>query len=267
MSKWHSFGVFFAAAHLGFKEVFAERLVLFGSFLTYATLVVAYSNVFHGIPAKDIAIHNLTASDMIWYFGATELILFCSSFTYFKELQYNIQNEQICLSLLRPCPVWIVLIGEWIGQTSARFLILFLPCVALVGIMAGGSNPSLQSMAGYVLSLPLASLIMLCFYFIIGASCLWFSQADPAALIWQKSLFFFGALLWPLVIYPSFLQILAWISPFPSILAVPAQWTLGNSTTILMSGLFHQLVWVALSLLLASAVNRAMLRRIQKKGI
>lgn len=266
MNLRHNLTVFAAAARLGLKAMFAERLVLFGSFLTYAALVVAYSNIFRNIPAQDLTNYHLTLSGMIWYFGATEFVIFCTSFSQFKEVQYDIQTEQIYLSLLRPCSHWIVRVGEWTGQSVTRFLVLFLPSMALVAFMAGDFGPGFGKMLGYVASLPMAMLILLCSNFMLGVACLWIVQADPAYWVWNKFLFFFGALLWPLTLYPPFLCVVAWISPFPSIFAAPAQWMLNTSAPALLGGAAHQMIWLVFSVMLVMAVSRAMLRRIQKSG-
>lgn len=266
MTLSHSFKVFIASARLGFKEVFAERLLLLGSFIIYGTLVVAYSSVFRGIPPEDLAAHQLTLSQMIWYFGATEFVLFCSSFNHFKELQYDIQNDNIHLSLLRPCPVWVLRVGEWAGQSLARSIVLFVPCFGLIAFMAGGVGFDVFRSAGFIISLPLATLILLCFYFILGTTCLWLTQAEPAFWVWQKCLFLFGALLWPLLLYPDIFNFIAWVTPFPAILAAPAQWALDTGVILLIGGYVHQVFWSLVLLALAAWVNRAMLHSLQKSG-
>jgi ABC-2 type transport system permease protein len=266
MNFRHQLTVFVAAAKLGFKEIFAEPIVLLGSFLTYATLIIAYGNVFKGISPEDLAANHLTLSEMIWYFGATELTFFCCSSVHFREVQNDIQNEQIHLSLLRPCPVWVVRIGEWAGQSVARFLSLIIPSLAVVLLMAGGITPNPARFLGFIASLPLATTILLCSYFMIGVSCLWMKQSEPTFWIWQKALFFFGALLWPFALYPPLLRQIAWLTPFPAILAAPAQWTLNIGDLPLLKGFAHQVFWTVVFVALVAAVNRAVLRRLQDSG-
>lgn len=266
MNVWHKMGVFIFAARLGFKEVFAEGLILFGTFLSYSSLVVAYSNVFRGIPAEDLAANGLTISKIIWYFGITEFVLFSGASIHFKELQYDIQNDQIHLSLLRPCPVWVVRIGEWFGQALARFAVLTVPCLTLTGFFAGSMDISLVHLWGLIFSLPFASLLLICFGFMLGSSCLWLKQAEPAFWIWQKLVFLLGALLWPLALYPNVLQKLVWFTPFPSILAVPGNWALNNDAWSFFGGFASQVFWVVVCLIAVSATNRAVLRRIQNSG-
>lgn len=266
MSFRHGLSVFWAALRIGIKGMLAEPLVLLGSFVIYAALVVAYGNVFRGIPADDLARYHLSLSEMIWYFGATEFVLFCSSLSQFKDVQYDIQNDRIHLSLLRPCPHWIVRLGEWSGQSIARFLVLVVPSFALVSVMAGGSHAGAVRFFGLLMGLPLGVFILLCSNFVIGVSCLWLKQADPFFWVWQKLLFVLGALLWPLAIYPPLLRSSAWLTPFPSVLAVPAQWLLDSDVLLLAAGFGHQLFWALIMIGVTAAVNRAMLRSMQNSG-
>lgn len=259
--------VFATTFHLGVKEIFAQRLVLFGTFLTYATLVVAYCAVFRSLPQEYLTPHNLTHEDLMAYFCSTEFVLFCASFTFFKEMQYDIQNDHIHLSLLRPCPVWLVYLGRWSGQTFARALVLLAPCAILAHAVNPSFTPSLGTFVGFAASLPCALVILLCANFIVGISCLWFRQSEPSFWIWQKFMFLFGALLWPLALYPPFMRAFAWTTPFPAVLAVPGNWMIATSDwTALALGGAHQIVWMIVFVALTALSDRALLRRIQDGG-
>ena len=127
---------------------------------------------------------------------------------------------------MRPCPLWIVKLGDGTGRFLARFLVLLAPCLTLTGFVAGEAFPGAGRLLGMALSAVLASPLLVASYFMLGASCLWVKQAEPMFWIWQKSMFLFGGLLWPLALYPPAVQKLAWFTPFPAMLAAPAQWGL-----------------------------------------
>lgn len=261
-------GVLTTTFRLGFKEALAQRLVLFGSFLTYATLVVSYGAVFKSLPQEYLTPHQLTREDMMAYFCVTEFVIFCSSFTSFKEIQYAIQNDLIHLSLLRPCPVWIVFFGRWLGQSIARALVLLVPCAVLAHTVNPTFMLSVNAFAGFIASLPGALAMLLCANFVVGISCLWFRQSEPSFWIWQKFMFFFGALLWPLALYPPLLRAIAWATPFPAMLAFPGSWIMSRNETMLTLALggTHQLVWAIVFFVLTALADRALLRRIQSGG-
>ena len=258
--------VFATAMRLGFKQVLSEWLSLLGGFLMYSTLIIAYAGVFRWIPTEDLTTRQLTLQQLIWYIGTTEFVLFCGSFVHFKELQYEIQTDQIHLSLLRPCPVWVVRLGEWSGQYVGRFVALVLPSFTLVYFTADQQGLTLSAALGIMLSLPMAGLIMLLWNFIIGVSCVWLMQAEPAFWIWQKCLFLFGALLWPLALYPSLMGKLVWLTPFPAILSVVGGWVISNDLTTHIGGFLHQIFWLTAFIALVAAINRAVLRHIQRSG-
>ena len=259
----HGLSVFAEAARLGLKHTLSERLLLLGSFLLYAAIIVAYSAVFRAIDPASIAAYKLTQADLIWYMGVTEFMIFSTSTFQYREFQEEIRSGAIDLLLVRPCPLWIVKLGDGTGRFVARFLVLLAPCLTLTGFVAGEAFHGAASLLGMVLSAVLASPLLTASYFMLGASCLWVRQAEPVFWIWQKSMFLFGGLLWPLALYPPAVRRLAWFTPFPAMLAAPAQWGLPGGGWGLAAAALHQMFWVWMILLAMARVNRALLRSIQ----
>jgi ABC-type uncharacterized transport system permease subunit len=119
-------------------------------------------------------------------------------------------------------------------------------------------------MLGALLCAGLAGPLLTASYFMLGASCMWLRQAEPAFWIWQKSMFLLGGLLWPLALYPSAVRHLAWLTPFPALLAVSAQWSLPGGGWWLAAGVLHQVFWGAAIVFAMARVNRALMRAIQE---
>jgi ABC-2 type transport system permease protein len=264
MRLGHGLSVFAAAARLGFKHALNEWLLLLGAFLIYATIILAYAGVFRAIAPADLAIHGLSAAHLIWYVGLTEFVLFCTSTFLFREFQNEIRSGQIDLFLVRPCPVWIVKLGEGCGQYLARLLTLSVPCVALAGFTAGEAGPDAGAILGLLLSAQLSSVLLVGSFFMVGASCLWVRQSEPIFWIWQKSMFVLGGLLWPLSFYPPALRYFAWLTPFPAMIASPAQWGQTGEAWLLAAGCLDQIFWAVTMLFALSRVDRAVLRAIQR---
>ncbi len=266
MKFTHALRVVWGAARLGFRHILGERLTLFGNFFLFALLIIAYSGVFRWIPPEDLARHHLIYAQMVWYLGVTEFTLFCSSPFCFKVIQNDIQTEQIHLHLLRPCPVWIVRLGEWSGHFVGRFCVMVLPAFLLTAWKADGLIPTSWSFLGVLIGLACASVIYHMSFFMIGITCLWLPQAEPVHWLWQKCTFLFGALLWPLALYPSVLQGFVWFTPFPALLAASGTWVLDGNLGMLFLGLLAQFFWVAVFLFLGDRANRLLLNRIQNEG-
>ncbi len=262
----HRISVFIVAARLGLKNLLAEPLALLGGFMIYAVLIIAYGSVFKAISADELQGYHLTTTQLVWYLGVTEFVLFCGSSSHFRELQNDIQNDAIYMALLRPSPMWVVRLGDWAGQYLGRFLVLSLPSFGLIWCVAGGATPPAITFIRMLSALPVAGMILLISYFIVGASSLWLKQAEPLFWIWQKCLFLLGALLWPLVLYPDLLRHLIWLTPFPAVLATPASFLLARENSDLLLTVIHQLVWLLIGLCGVAVLNRALLSRIQREG-
>jgi ABC-2 type transport system permease protein len=74
--------------------------------------------------------------------------------------------------------------------------------------------------------------------------------------LWQKLMFVLGGLMLPLELYPGVVQRAAAFTPFPSLLAGPASFVLGNGF-VTPGALARQLVvWSAVAALVAAAIFR-----------
>ena len=263
MRPGHGIAVLAESARLGLKHTLGERLLLLGSFLLYGAVMLTYSAVFRAVGTSSIAGFGLSQANLIWYMGVTELVLFCTPTFQFREFQHEIHSGDIDLLLVRPCPLWIVKLGDGTGRFWARLLVLSVPCLTLTGIVAGGGFPGIGRMAGALLCAGLASPLLTASLFMLGASCLWVRHADPIYWIWHKCLFLLGGLLWPLALYPAAVRHFAWATPFPAMIAAPAQWGLPGGEWWLAAALLHQLFWVAAILLVMAKAGNAMLRTVQ----
>ncbi|HBM91269.1 MAG TPA: hypothetical protein DD400_05295 [Rhodospirillaceae bacterium] len=258
--KWE---LFLASSRMGFKNVLADKILIAGSFLIYAMIVILYGGLIKLIPDADLAVYGFSHAQMIWYIGTTEFILFTSSSWSFKEVQGDFTSGEAHLRILRPASYAFVRFSFWSGESLARVVILFPLYFILIGWFSGEFVLSWIGFLGLLLSMPLAALMMNCGAYIIGASCLWFVQSEPAAWIWQKSIFLLGAMLWPLVFYPVWAQNIVWMLPFHGILAHGGNWALDLPMQTYVFGFINQIIWAVLSLWGLRRFDRLVLRRVQ----
>ena len=141
MTFLHGATVFAEAARLGLKHTFSERLLLAGSFLVYASIMIAYAAVFRAANPASLAPYGFTQADLIWYMGLAEFVLFCTYSFQYREFQAELRSGEADLLLVRPCPIWVVKLGDGVGRFAARLLVLVAPCLALIGVIAGGAGP------------------------------------------------------------------------------------------------------------------------------
>jgi ABC-2 type transport system permease protein len=264
MNMKHRLSVFLLCARMGFRHMAGNKLVIFGSFLIYAVIMLMYAGVIKLIPDADLAPFGFSHAQMIWYLGTTEFLLFSSNSWSFKEVQSSFQSGEAYLGMLRPTPLAFVRFSFWTGESFLYALILFPLYFCFMGVLSGVFVMEGWHVLGLWLSMPMASVMMNSSFYIIGASCLWFVQAEPAFWIWQKLIFLLGALLWPLFFYPHWAQEILQFLPFYGILAHGGNWTLDLPAATYAFGFLNQAVWAILFLLFLRWFDRVILRRVQK---
>ncbi|MDD3182129.1 MAG: hypothetical protein PHD48_04915 [Alphaproteobacteria bacterium] len=267
MISRHSLAVFKHCVAIGFRQTIAQKVHLIGVMVMYTAIMVIYSGMIRMIPDSDLAPFALTHVQMIWYLGTTEFVLFSCSSWGMKEVQNDFLSGQADLALLRPVSDSFLRISDWAGQSLARVLLLLIPYFLLILFLAGEATMSIGHFLGLVLSMPCAAFMMLCATYMIGASCLWFVQSEPASWIWQKAIFLFGAMLWPVVFYPVWLRSFVWFTPFPGILMLAGNWTLHMGLASYLLGFVHQILWSFVFYKAVVFVDRAILKRIQTGGL
>ena len=262
----HALGVFKIGLLNGFKQTMAEKIIFLGSFLVYATIMLLYAGIIKLIPDGDLVKHGFTHAQMIWYLGITEYMLFTCTSWGFKEVQNEFWDGRSDFALLRPFPASLTRVAIWSGESLARALVLIVPSLAVLTALTGTVELSPLGLLGVIASMPMSILMMLCAAYMIGASCLWFVQAEPAFWIWQKSIFLLGPMVWPMAFYPLWLKGVMWASPFPGILRQAGQWAIGHSLAEIAFGFAHQLIWCALLFLIMRRFDSVVLRRVQTGG-
>jgi len=262
----HQGRVFAHCLKMGIAQMRAEKIVLFGIFMIYATIMILYGGVVRMIPEAELVRFGLTQAQMIWYMGTTEFLVFAASGWMFKEVQNDFMSGQADFALLRPYSDSLLRVSIWSGQAFARLLVLFPAYLFFMFVMTGSMSMDAAHLLGLILCMPLSCFMMLCASYVIGASCLWFVQAEPASWLWQKSLFLLSAMLWPIVLYPLWLQTFAWFTPFPGMLMIAGNWTLDLPWWKYAAAFAHQIAWAFIFAKMIGQFDRIILRRIQQQG-
>jgi ABC-type uncharacterized transport system permease subunit len=251
---------------MGLRDGWSEKLVLLGTLMVYGVIIMLYAGVMRMIPPADIAPLGLTQSQMIWYIATTEFILFAAPSWGFKDIQNEINTEQVHLDIIRPFSPALLRIAFWYGEAIVRFCVLFPFYILTATYFAEAFEPSLLDLLGIIACAPLSLFMALVMYYAVGTSCLWVVQSEPAYWVVHKGIFLLGAMIWPIVFYPDWLGAISWFTPFPAILAVCGKWVLGSSALELGAAFAHQVVWAVLILYALMKFERIVLRRIQGEG-
>lgn len=251
---------------MGFKRSLTSKAFVAGTLITYTTLMILFSGVIKMIPPSVLAPYGLNHVQMIWYMGGGELMTFLGIGWAFKELQSDYQAGIVQSSLIRPSSYLLMRGSLWYGECMVRALIMLPYYLILIPLLSDGTHLPLRSVLSFMAALPISMLISTCSACVIGSLCLWIMQGEPAYWIWEKLTFLLGAMLWPLSLYPMFLQHAVWFTPFPAIVSAGAGAVLHTDMMRVLLVFAHQLIWAGIFLFGLRIFDRKVLRRIQSVG-
>lgn len=225
----------------------------------YALILFVFSRlwpaVLEGLPHAE-----LDPDHLVWYLAITEWIVLS-----FPPIHTDVEDEvrrgDLAYRLLRPVPYPLARLSESIGELVVRLASLA-PVGFGLAYLLTGELPVAPARMLWLLPLGLAaSLLMVLFGFAIGLTSLRLHDCRPIYWVWQKSAFVLGAMFVPLHLYPQWLQDLAWLTPFPSMLYAPGTVALGLPPQDAALALARLLAWSAgVCLLLRVQYRRAIAR-------
>jgi ABC-2 type transport system permease protein len=101
----------------------------------------------------------------------------------------------------------------------------------------------------------------------VALAAFWLTRTQAVAQAYLLVLLFLGGEAAPLALLPMWVRAAAWLSPFRWMLAFPAELLVGRvAPAQALTGMAMQVLWAALSLVLAAFCWRAALRRYTAVG-
>ena len=250
---------------MGWLGAWAQKSMLIGFFMFYCVLVSVWASVWYMVPEATMKGLGLTYVQVVWYFIFTELLMFSTSHLY-REIEEDIRSGQMTMFFVRPVSYVLLKGAEWLGYSCLRASFLF-PLVLLLGFAL--TREFVLDMRALVM-LPVmifcALFIWMMFQIVIGLTAAWVQSARPVNMIFQKTAFVLGGLLVPITYYPDFLQIVAWMTPFPAILYAPASVVLNSDWPHIYAMLALQGLWMVLSLIVVALIKSGFEDYMLKKG-
>ncbi|GAB5390240.1 MAG: ABC-2 family transporter protein [Alphaproteobacteria bacterium] len=263
-----TFGALAAMLKLGVIEGYTETAATVGRALTYGMIVAVMWSIWRITPLGEAfkSGQSYSMEQLVWYVALTELIIFSTAHL-FREVQDEIRSGALTCQIVRPVAWPLLTITRWYGRFLAQLsLLAIVGSVVSLVLTKGAWVIPLSSLPLLVPMLLLAGLLGTMGQFAVGVACLWAGKSEPVYWIWQKSVFVLGGLLIPLGFYPELLQSIAWATPFPAMLHVPAMTALGTDANALWLALGNQVLWAVLFSLASWLLWRGTLKRIGKIG-
>jgi ABC-2 type transport system permease protein len=209
----------------------------FRSGFTYrlASLYTALQNLFFGSirAAVLIALYSQIETDQMAGFTLIEVLTFTAfsqalispiSFWGNWELASAIQSGKIVSELTKPYQLYSFQMSRFLGKAVYEFIFSSLPVIlGFILIFSIDLPTSAARIAACLLSFVLAVLLAFNWSFILNCICFWTIDAKGFGDITYYAAMLLSGLLLPVAFFPEWLQSIAYSSPFPWMLNVPAE--------------------------------------------
>lgn len=234
-----------AAFALGWRNAAAEGWLVLSRCALYFLICMVWNRIWlvSDLSAIDLPF-AVSHQQLIQYLLVTELVVSAVAH-YYREVAETIQSGQVFCLLTRPIGYLGFTLATNLGKMAWGLATIggtaLLCSLWFVGTLPFPAHASLL----ILLSLLLGFGLYLLFQLSIGVAAAWLGNVSPLYWGLQKTLFVLGGLVVPVFFYPLWVQWLAWATPFPAMLYLPAVAATGQTTLSIWQILGIQLLWLA----------------------
>lgn len=257
-------GKYLAFARAAARRTLADRTVLIGRTVFLGVILFAFSRIWQVIGASH-ALPGLGPRELVWYLAITEWSVL-SVPPLFLAIEGEVRSGDVACRLVRPVGYVGAQISEAVGEAALRLTVMA-PCAAGFAYLLSGGLPA--DPRGLWLAVPLgilATFIAILFMAAIGLSAFWIVDTSPFFWIWQKLTFVLGGLLFPLELYPDWLQRIAHVTPFPLMCWAPGRMALGFAPRSALASGAEGVTWVAILIGLLVVMSQRARARLTVNG-
>jgi ABC-2 type transport system permease protein len=183
------------------------------------------------------------------------------------ELAERVRSGDVVVDLYRPADLQLWWLASWWGRAAYTVLARGLPPVILGALVFDLVWPDgVTGWAAFGVSLALASAIGFAIRFCSNLTAFWLLDNRGLDQLVTLVLTFFGGLLLPLVLFPSWLESIAWALPFAAMIQLPAEIFMGVHDGSLLAALALQGLWVVVLFGLGRVMLSAATRKVVIQG-
>jgi ABC-2 type transport system permease protein len=218
------------AEYVGFARIAAvqvatDRGELLGRLAFVVVILGVFSALWRAVGEAGMPL-PVDTPVMVWYLAVTEWIVL-SPLPVHVDIESDVRRGDIAYQVGRPYSYLTALFAQGVGALAVRAPLVGLTAFACALGFTGRLPP--ESSLGAVVPFGLVAMIVLYgLYVLTGLAAFWLGDVTPLFWVWQKLLFILGGLMLPLAIYPEWMQRVAWLTPFPALLAGPADFMIGG---------------------------------------
>lgn len=232
---------------------------VFGYLRAYILIAVAAAST------DDLA--GWSEADLVTFAFLTQALLAGTGAFGEPELAERVRSGDVVVDLYRPADLQLWWLASWWGRAGYTLLARGLPPVVLGALVFDLVWPSdLAQWAAFTVSLVLASTIGFGIRFCSNLTAFWLLDNRGLDQLITLVLTFFGGLLVPIVLFPSWLEAVAWALPFAAMLQLPAEVFMGVYDGPLVGALALQVGWVVALFVLGRLMLSAATRKVVIQG-
>jgi ABC-2 type transport system permease protein len=261
LRKYSWVGYISARANLAYFGEVAARIIFLGVilFIFLRLWTVTYSETGSAV------LGGFTLAQMLWYLAMTEAMVL-SSPRVSEAVDEDVRTGAIAVQLLRPLYYPAYRLWTTLGERFIRFLLNAAVGAGIVLFFVGPIPFTIQGLAMFAVSLPLAFTLDFLGYFLVGIAAFWMEDTSGLRLIYSRLIMIVGGMLIPLELFPPVAQPVLQLLPFASILYTPARLFVNPDLSYFMQAIPLQVAWVAMLTGAVIAIYRIAVQKIQGNG-
>ncbi|HEY0393100.1 MAG TPA: ABC-2 family transporter protein [Candidatus Elarobacter sp.] len=242
------------------------RFDVFTSIASVLVRVYLLRMVWIALYARNAAPSELPLHAIITYSTVALLMGLVMDIDQTRALHDKLHDGSIATDFMKPIYVPLYLFADGSGEVLFH-AVLIVPSLVLALVIVHIDVPSLPVLAVFFVSFVLGYLVGFCINFILNCIAFWTLEIHAARLIvtWVTDLF--GGEIIPLVIFPVFLQRIAFALPFAAMFSTPLLIYVGVIPPgRYLAALGLQAFWLVVLALVATVMWRAGAKRVVVQG-
>lgn len=228
-------------------------------------IIFIFINLWKAVFPPGGLIEGFTIGMMLWYLVMSESIVTCHA-RLLEDIGLEIVSGRIANHLSKPYNFLIYKYASTLGRALFKFCITFLVGASVVLIFIGGTDISLVSIPAIIFAAFLAITLHFSLMALLGVLTFWIEDAKSLYFLYQKIVFTIGGMLLPLEIFPQWLGRISAALPFSYIAYHPARLFVKFSLQSAFQVITFQLIWIVVSVALASLLYMLCIRKVSVNG-
>lgn len=250
---------------LGLKEqLIYVRAMLFRQFLM-VTIMIIFVNLWSVVYQGQTEINGHSYNQVIWYLLITEAF-FMSRAPVAYKIADEIKSGTFAYTSSRPYSYALYHFFVSLGDSSFKLLTNFIVGAVLVMLLGIKLNISFLAILCFFLVMLIGYIIDYCLQFMIGTFSFIQEEISGYVFIYEKLLFIFGGIIFPLSILSNHVEQLFFLMPFVYVIGFPAQLLTQGLSELNILYLGLQLLYLMIFIISAKACYTSLRKKTMMNG-